>query len=70
MNDWEIHDELQKERMRFDAALKFATTSMLFGSIESGTYRQPTFDEAIQMADHLIEKLGETRTKTDEDPNY
>jgi hypothetical protein len=63
MEDWEIQEELQKRQQRFEAALKFATSSMLFGTQESGTYRQPTFDEAVQMADDLIAKLEEPRKK-------
>ena len=58
-----VLEGLQKKQQRFDAALKFATSSILFGDTESGMYRQPNLSEAVEMADELIAELEETRTK-------
>jgi hypothetical protein len=65
-NQFEENEYWTLQQQRFEAALKFATSSMLFGDQESGEYRQPTFNEAIEMADVLIAKLEETRTKANE----
>ena len=54
MSDYEIEEALQLRHQRFIAALRFATTEMVYGD---GAYKHPNFDEAIDMADTLIKKL-------------
>ncbi len=71
MSEFEMQEELQKSQQRFEAALKFATTDMEYGDKvlrQRGT-RQPSFDEAITMADELIAKL-EAPMKVDSDTPF
>ncbi len=49
------------QQQRFEAALKFATTSI------GEHLGSPTVYDAIEMADELLAKLEETRTKTKTD---
>jgi len=60
--DYEVTKFFQDRQQRFEAALKFATTRMEKGLGMTGPKerQQPTFDEAIQMADQLLAKLEET----------
>lgn len=56
MSDFEHQEYFQYHQQRFEAALKFATTRD-----NDGTFMK--HDEAIDLADALLARLEETRTK-------
>lgn len=60
MSDYDVTKYFQDRQQRFEAALKFATTTCDYPDRWDGNMNYPTMDRAIQMADELLTKLEET----------
>jgi hypothetical protein len=64
MSDFEEQEYWVKNQQRFEAALAFAT----YPTWDKGEHRESPIYRAVELADELIAKLEETRTrKTDTD---